>query len=1169
MTKETFSHALRSMLVMVAWLVAATATAQHGATVTLDLKETPLAVALQQVEKASTYRVLFSYDAVAKHRVTAKIIKQTAPEAVRTIVKGLPLAVTVKGKYITVAPTGKVAAANKEREVNGVVLDDIGEALLGATVSVPGTPYGTVTDERGYFGLTLPTDINEVTVTYVGMQPKKVTVATGRPITVSLAADASLLQDVIVTGYQVISKERSTGSFSKVTEKDLESKRLSSISNVLEGKVAGYNNGVIRGLSTMYGETQPLYVIDGFPIENQTMDYQGTVSTKTPDLNMDDIQDITILKDAAAVSIYGARAANGVIVITTKKGAKSEKLKVNVSASLAWKPYSTFTGNLLSSAEQIDLEREWAETNTQLNGTGAKDYAQKLLENNIYPNAGIRAILNNRIGNISEAQMNQTLDALAKKGYNYYDQADRLAKRDQLQQQYNISFAKTTDRNMFNASVTYKHNAYSDKYSNDQSVGVNLDNITKLTKWMSLETGAFMQFGQQKTQGYSVLSPGYTFLPYDDLVNADGIPYTKPQEELSDPTHLGILAKYPQLNDESITPLSQVGYNGAKENTLTLRTFARLNIDFTPWLKYTASFQYERGNNEYRQIENKESHAGLVRENNFKQVNGDGSLGDIIPFGDVLSVRDQYRKAYNFRQQLSFDYTIKDLHNITAIFGTETRENKLWMRKNTVYNYDDQKLTYSGVDEATLHSGKPNVFGGMASVSDLAKFYENKNRYVSVYGNAAYSYDGRYTANFSMRWDRSNLWGTSSKYQGKPIWSAGLSWNASNEKFMKEIKWVNMLKLRASYGIMGNVNPQFSPYMVTYSGFNYNIGDNQQYVSSRPNSDLSWEKTKTTNIGVDFALLQNRLRGTLDYYNKYGERLLSSTMGVPTEGYGYSTYAINNGEMRNRGFELSLQGDVIRTKDLTWTLNGILSLNQNKVMYVNVKAPMYALQLDHSDAYPIIGDQYGALYGYEWAGLNNEGMPQVYNEKGEKTTTAPTTMDAIKCIANAMPTYSGSFGTSLSWRGFDLNVLFTFEGGYKIRNANMPFLFYSWTSAGYVSKLNGLGRDIVNRWRQPGDEAHTDIPRACFTEAGLPLTSMYSTYNYSSANLLDASHIKLSNISLAYHLPKALLRKAFMQSARVQINIENPCLFAHSTQAKYQLGGYNAATYTLGVFVGL
>ncbi|HBF05496.1 MAG TPA: SusC/RagA family TonB-linked outer membrane protein, partial [Prevotella sp.] len=290
-------------------------------------------------------------------------------------------------------------------------------------------------------------------------------------------------------------------------------------------------------------------------------------------------------------------------------------------------------------------------------------------------------------------------------------------------------------------------------------------------------------------------------------------------------------------------------------------------------------------------------------------------------------------------------------------------------------------------------------------------------------------------------------------------------------------------------------------------------------------------------------------------------------MGVPTEGWGYSTYTINNGEMYNRGVEISLNGEILRTKDFSWRANMTYAYNKNKVTYVNVKAPMYILQLDYPSAYPIIGNEYNAIYAYEWAGLSEEGLPQVYDENGEKVTNQPTTLDAIKYAGTTTPKYSGSFGTSVSYKDFDLSLQFLFAGGHKVRNSNPAFLTCSYSSIGYISNIAGASAGLADRWMQPGDEARTNVPKAIFAESGLSAEALYSTYYYADINVLDASYVRLNNISLAYHLPKSICRSLYLQNARIQANVENPFFWAKSTQAKYQLGGYNATNYVLGIYL--
>lgn len=1164
------------MLVVLALWMALPVQAQNAkGGITLSLHNEPLVSALRKVQQKSDYKVSFVVEDVKSYTTTVQLKNASAVGAVKQILSGKPFAYSVNGKFISVKKVAQAQPGQKKggtiksdvRYLAGNIVDEEGEPMIGATVSVPGSPYGTVTDVDGNFSFYIPAECSQVQVSYVGMDSQNVKVNGKENIKIVMSENKTLLDDVVVTGYQTLSKERATGSFTKVTADELKDKRLSDLSTVLAGEVAGYNDGMIRGVTTMNASTSPLYVIDGFPVEKTKLTGNGNgIEEDLPDLNMDDIESITVLKDAAAASIYGARAANGVIVITTKKSAAKGKTNVSFNASLTWHPYSYYTDNLANSALVVDLEKEWAAQNPNLVGDGAREYAQNMLGENIYPSSGIRSILNYYAGNISESEMNATLSRLASRGYNYYDQVKKYAKRDPLYQQYNMNLVNNSVNNLFKASITYKHDTMEDKYSNNQSLGLNLTNSTNFTKWLSLDLGAYFKIGEDNTQNYSALSPGYSVLPYDDLVNADGSYYTKPMSERYDASTLAIYKQYGLYNMD-ITPMEELGRQITTNKELSLRTFARLNIQILPCLKYAASFQYERASYRGEGLQDKASASVRSLVNNYAEAMGDNSVNYVIPYGDILTRTDQYTSAYNFRQQLNFDKTFSDVHSVTAILGTETIQNKQELHRNKLFNYDSQMLTSSMVNNAALIGGVAGVLGYNNMMDNqLSASYENVNRYVSVYGNAAYTYDDRYSVTGSLRWDRSNLWGTSSKYQNKPIWSVGASWIISKEKFF-HVSWIDYLKLRISDGIAGNVSKNSAPYMVASYSNNSHVGGTQGSVTSRANPYLSWEKTNTLNIGVDFAMFKNRLTGTIEYYNKKGTDLLASTMGVPTEGWGYSTYTINNGEMYNRGVEISLSGEILRAKDFSWRANMTYAYNKNKVTYVNVKAPFYILQLDYPSAYPIIGNEYNAIYAYKWAGLSEEGLPQVYNEKGEKVSDQPTTLDAIVYAGTTTPKYSGSFGTSVSYKDFDLSLQFLFAGGHKVRNANPAFLQCSYSSIGYISNIAGASAGLAKRWQKAGDEAHTNVPKAVFAESDWSASSLYSTYYYADINILDASYIRLNNISLAYHLPKAVCRSLFMQSARIQANVENPFFWAKSKQAKYQLGGYNATNYVLGIYL--
>ena len=1053
-------------------------------------------------------------------------------------------------------------------KVHGCVHGDDGEPLIGATVCVihgSTNTAGAITNIDGYYSIEVHHPNSFLEFSYIGYVKQRVAIGDKRRIDVKLISDNRQLDEVLVTGYETISRERATGSFAKVDSEQLKRKRPNTLSSLLEGEIAGYSQGLVRGVSSMNGMTTPLYVIDGIPVENTRYDSSGALVESLPDLNMDDIESITILKDAAATSIYGARAANGVVVIVTRKAAKG-KTEVNFSMNMAFTPYSYYTGNIADAATIVGIEREWAASNPNLVGDGAASYASSVLRNAVYNSQGIRTLLRQYAGQISSSEANTILNNLASRGHQYYDQVEEYGKENPLSQQYNLNIGKNTDRNNFYMSLNYRNNQLEDKYNKNKTIGVNITNRVSLFKWLDVDMGTYLNYTDIKRQNYSLLSPGFTFLPYDNLMNADGSFYTNRASDRLGESTLMAIDQY-SLYNMDITPLDELHNNIGQSKNFNSRVYAKLNITFADWLKYSAMFQYEYGTDKFERMYDKSSYYVRNKANSFATDNGMGGATYNLPYGNILSSEYQYARGYNFRQQLDFNKNIGN-HAITALAGMEIRENKIEFASNSLYGYDPEMLTFTMIDQAAMSNISTILGYSSLNSRDVAYNREITNRFVSVYGNAGYSYKGLYSVTGSLRWDRSNLWGTNSKYQNKPIWSVGASWNLSEEEFFKP-SWINRLKLRFSHGIGGNIAKDAAPYMTAYYNPNYNVGGLSGVVASRPNPQLSWEKTITTNVGVDFAFFDNRFIGSFEYYNKEGKDLLANTMGVPTEGFGYSTYKVNNGEMRNRGFEMTLSYDIIRKRDWNWSVSGLVGYNKNKVTYVNIEAPVSYLMLDYPEAYPRIGNPYNAIYGYKWAGLSEAGMPQVYDETGEMTVYQPTELDAIVYLGSLTPVYSGSISSMLRYKGFDLSLMLVYEGGHKVRNTFLPFLSSSWSSAagGYITSLGSVNSSISNRWREPGDEQYTDIPRIVFAESSDYLYDSETIYRNASINVYDASNIRLSNISLAYNFAKEYTRKIFVEGARLQFNIENVVTWTKSKEAKYMLGGYAKPTYVWSVYL--
>ncbi|RFS19029.1 SusC/RagA family TonB-linked outer membrane protein [Chitinophaga silvatica] len=1103
----------------------------------------PIKYALDKI--SAQYGTTFTYEAVLlKNKFTTAKLLAANGKPVEELLKEilypseLLFLYVDKNHYTIVARQKKdaqnmssIAMANdgEKRSLNGIVKDADGNPLPGVTIQGEGEKSWAITDNNGYYIISVPITSNSLLFTFAGMEQKKVQIGKQNTIDVSMAN--KILNEVVVTGYQTLSKERATGAFSTVKSADLEKRRIQSLSQVLEGNLPGlvtYKGDIsVRGISTFNAGNSPLYVIDGFPVEKIGYNSNNRLTDYVPDINPEDIENITVLKDAAAASIYGARAANGVVVITTKK-AKSGPMKINLSGDFAiTSKYDLSYLNKADANELIDLTYDYYDNNPAIKTNPIAEAARLRAGNGLITPA-LDYLLQVAEGKITREEADAKLNGL--RTQNLYNQQikDNLM-RAASNQQYNLTMSKATAGNAFNFSATFKNMQGYDLKNNSKYLGLNIRNSVNINKWLLADVGAFISYGDVTNPGsFSVSDIFNQQLPYEPIYDEKGNPL--PLRNALSSQQIADYQKYNLFSADRYYA-NEVDMNLIKTKTLAARMNGRLNAKITSWLNYDIMFQYENIGNNGEQLMDVNSYYMRNLLNTYSALDAKGNVVYKLPVGNSFRKTDDYYRAYTFRNQLNFNKTIHNRHDIVVIAGSETRETKLNRNYNAYFGYDPLTLKYIPFNVADL----TNRFTGLnqkaaqLTASDLAFMMENINRYFSFYSNGSYTYNDKYMASGSIRYDLSNLFGTNPTYQYRPLWSAGLSWIMSKEEFMAGIKWLDYLKLRGSYGVNGNVARNAGPFMVASYGYNSLTNNQSGNIGTPPNPNLRWEKTTTTNIGFDFSIFSNRLSGSVDVYNKKSNDLLSTVTINPALGF-VSAY-VNNGAMLNRGIELSLKSQVIRNSAFGWEVVLNSSYNKNKVTRVDY-TPQTASELVNNVAnYYLQGNPFKSLYAYSYMGLNEKGNPTILNKEGKPTDALVTSPDIAHYMGSFIPVYSGALINNFSYKRFQLSVMFVYNAGHVLRD-NMPYSISS-----FPNGVTTAG--VKDAWKKPGDELITSVPRISWEYDKTAANNRSGYYLYSDAAIYDASYIKARNIALSYTLPKSLLQHVNIGDVRVRVQADN------------------------------
>ena len=1083
------------------------------------MKNVTLEEVLLEIQKKSSFDIICNSEQISNIKnLSVKVENANVEEILKQCLKGTVLSYEIVDNTVVIYEQKRLEAAPQQTKIviKGLILEADGRPLPGAAVYLKGNKViGTVSDVDGNFQLSVSPDLigkETLVVSFVGLKTKEMPLKK-EPYRITMEAEATQLNDVVVTGYQTLSKERATGSFAVLTNKDFEHKLQPGIISRIEGMAAGLTNYKgdlrIRGKATISGVSTPLYVVDGVP-------YEGSLDA----INPSEIANITILKDATAASIYGSRSANGVIVIMTKKGAGKSTIEYNGSVVITPLRDDRDYLNLMNSEELVDWQVEMFNTYHSPYSSSDKRY---------YQNEVLNLLYENEAGNISDDEMNRQLNIYRNRN-NYNELKDNFL-RTAITHQHNLALRGSSDRYQYSASVNYMQNILQTKGQDNDRVGFNLRSSYNFFEWLRADLGVV---GSYTKADYDNGFTPSTYLTggrasYQTLFDEDGNPLnwyqTKSQSEIDRLVGLG-------LNDESFYPLEEMHRKSYFSKSNYSNVNVALNVKVIEGLDVDLRYQLEKNNSLVQNYYAPQSYTLRNQINNSSIVNADGSIKHLIPEGGYIDETRSDKNSYTLRAQINFNRTFDEKHEVSAIAGGERRAVHSTSTYVEKYGYDKVSLAHKYLDEATLNQTQQGTEAINNSYTHVPNGYpdtfgDKEDRYVSFYGNASYTYDRRYAITGSIRMDQSNLFGTNPKYQYKPLWSVGVSWHMAQEKFMGNMDWLDQLSIRFTKGINGNIAKQSGPYMIVYSaGINSWTGEYSSSVSSPPNSGLRWERTNQTNLGIDFSFFNNRLGGSFDYYAKNTSDLLGSIATDPTSGWGSLT--MNYAEMYNHGYEIVLNSVNIQTRDFRWATNINFSYNKNRITKLENSSNSVSSYISGTNTRE--GMAMGTLFSVRWAGLDESGNPQAYKKDGTIVKSlADLTVEDLVRSGTSIPPYSASMSNMLTYKGFDLSFMFLYYGGHVMRDV-MPQYFTSTTGT------TNVDRSIRNYWKSPEDSNDPDKAPAFMRNASTNYTYLWYA---ADKHIKKANYIKLKEVTLSYNLPERWLKKAFISGMSINAQIQN------------------------------
>lgn len=1061
----------------------------------------------------------------------------------------------VSGKTIVLrAGKGRRIEQPVRRLISGTVVDAQGEPMQWATIKVKGTSTGSTTNENGQFQFYTDRRQETLEVSYLGFNSVTRTVQAGHPVRIVMHEDNKSLDEVVVTGYQVLDKRSLTSAVTSAKMKDLERTDMSSLDQMLEGKIPdlmvsnnSFEVGVapkirIRGTSTLIGNREPLWVVDGIivqdpveisPEELNDPDYVNRIGNAIAGINPQDIERIDVLKDAAATAIYGTKAANGVIVITTKRGYEGKPVvSYNFSMNYKLRPhYSDRSVDMMNSKERVEFSRELVQDHYEfpfkMTTVGYEDALTKLYN-----------------GEYTYQQFTDAVSAAETRNTDWFD----LLTQNALSTQHTASVSGGSKKTRYYASLGYDNEQDVVKANANEryTYSLNLDNT-----FSKLLTASFTFTGYHQRRSY-----------YQDEIAPLNYAYrtSRAIPVYEDDGEYAYYKKYcsstsARYNYNILNELAN-SYNKQQTNSMTFTS--NLRFTFTDWLTANAILSVTNQNTERENWWGERTwHIAALRDSEYGQPIDDPSYS-LCPVGGELNHTSYTNRSYTARLQLDANkyFGEDDRHNIYATFGVEANSSKYrsYATTNRGYFRDRGETFVSDIDPTIYTSYAAWMAHNVPSISD------DLSNTLSTYLSVTYAYRQLWRINLNGRVDGSNKFGDRSNERFLPIWSVSGSYDVGH---WIKANWIDYITAKASYGFQGNMLDSESPMMTIRKGtLSTYYNSNLSTVVSHPNPDLKWEKTNSINLGLDMSFFDHRLEMELSaYWKKTTDAFMNKTVSTVN---GVSSYVINGGDVTNKGYSVDITATPLRSRDFRWSVSTSFSKVINS-LDSRPAAQTYNLSNFLNGSALVKGKAVNTFYSYRFLGLSPvDGGPLIddyYNN--QEALRGLSKYDTYTTVLTASgkrdADIQGSLTNTFRYRQWHASVMLGYSLGAKTR---LFAMYGSNASGGYGSRIYSeynYSRDYMKRWQKPGDEKHTIYPailsssNSAYYKYSSVWTSMstlndevqdigrnyYDMYDYSDARVVSADYLKLQSVSLTYELPDRLLDKLYLSRLALTLSAYN------------------------------